>query len=61
MKEALTKALGSRAKDTTADAGESAVDRILAAAFFRTRPLQAGTQATVINLNDRSRPASPRR
>jgi hypothetical protein len=57
MKEALTKALRTGAKDTSID---QSVDRILAAAFFRTRPLQAGTQATVISLSDR-RPAAPRR
>lgn len=58
MKEALTNALSSEGKDSTAD---RSVDRILAAAFFRTRPLQAGTQASVIRLNDRGRPASTRR
>ena len=61
MKEALTKALGMGSKDNAVDAHERAVDRILAAAFFRTRPLQAGTQASVIRLGDRSRPSTTRR
>jgi len=31
------------------------VDRVLAAAFFRTRPLQAGSVATVVSLDARRR------
>ncbi len=58
MKEALTKALGTSSKDNAVD---KSVDRILAAAFFRTRPLQAGSQASVICLRDRGRPAPTRR
>ncbi len=58
MKEALTKALGTSSKDNAID---KTVDRILAAAFFRTRPLQAGSQASVIRLSDRGRPAPTRR
>lgn len=58
MKEALTKALSSGGKDNAVD---SSVDRILAAAFFRSRPLQAGTQAPVIRLNDRRPGGAPQR
>lgn len=45
MKDALTKALVSGPEDS--------VDRILAASFFRPRPLQAGATAPVIRLDDR--------
>lgn len=45
MKEALAKAL------TTADERiDDQVDRILRAAFFRPRPLQAGSVATLSNV-----------
>lgn len=44
MKEALAKALV--AADERID---SQVDRVLAAAFFRSRPLQAGSVATLDN------------
>jgi hypothetical protein len=46
MKDALTKVLA----QTTDDAS---VDRILAASFFRSRPMQAGTTAQVIRLDER--------
>ena len=46
MKDALAKAL---AQSTS----EEAVDRILAVSFFRPRPMQAGTTAVVIRLEDR--------
>ncbi|MDB4942072.1 MAG: hypothetical protein JWP97_1606 [Labilithrix sp.] len=48
MKDALAQALcaPSTNEDTSAD-------RILAASFFRSRPLQAGSPATVIRLEDR--------
>ena len=49
MKDALAKAL-------VQSPGEESVDRILAASFFRSRPMQAGTTAPVIRLDDR-RPA----
>ncbi|MBS2017145.1 MAG: hypothetical protein JST00_29935 [Deltaproteobacteria bacterium] len=45
MKEALAKALV--AEDERIDAQ---VDRVLAASFFRTRPLQAGSLATANNV-----------
>jgi hypothetical protein len=48
MKEALAKAL------TTGDERiDNQVDRILATAFFRPRPLQAGSVATVVSLDAR--------
>ena len=47
MKDALTKALVQSAGEDTS------VDRILAASFFRTRPMQAGATATVVRLDDR--------
>jgi hypothetical protein len=46
MKDALTKALVQSGEDTS-------VDRILAVSFFRSRPMQAGTTAAVIRLDDR--------
>jgi hypothetical protein len=47
MKDALTKVLVQVADDAS-------VDRILAASFFRTRPLQgAGTTAQVVRLDER--------
>jgi hypothetical protein len=54
MKEALEKAFD----DRTDGAAASHVDRILEAAFFRKRPLQAGS-APVIDLDDRRQ--QPRR
>ena len=53
MKDALTKVL------VALDRDDASVDRILAASFFRTRPMQAGT-APVIRLDDR-RPGSSAR
>ena len=47
MRDALSDVLGTGQDD---DAG---VDRILAAAFFRKRPLQAGSSAHVVLLADR--------
>ena len=47
MKDALTKALVQKSGDDTN------VDRIMAASFFRPRPMQAGTMAPVIQLDDR--------
>lgn len=47
MKDALTKVLA----QTSAD--DASVDRILAASFFRPRPMQAGTTAPVIRLDER--------
>ncbi len=49
MKHALSHALAPLAHD------ERATDRILAASFFRTRPLQAGTSPVVVDLADRRR------
>ncbi|MDB4936868.1 MAG: hypothetical protein JWP87_3840 [Labilithrix sp.] len=46
MKDALTKVLAA----TTDDAS---VDRIMALSFFRTRPMQAGSTAQVIRLDER--------
>ncbi len=59
MREALSKVLTS-GEGQTVDAG---VDRILAAAFFRKRPLQAGSSAhagQVVLLADRRSPATAR-
>ena len=47
MKDALAKALATK--------DETSVDRIMAASFFRTRPMQAGTAAPVIALSDERR------
>jgi hypothetical protein len=47
MKDALTKALVQHPGEDTS------VDRILAVSFFRSRPMQAGTTAQVIRLDDR--------
>lgn len=49
MRDALSNVLGERDDDRSAD-------RILAAAFFRKRPLQAGTTPNVIPLADRKAP-----
>ena len=46
MKDALTKVL-------TMTADDASVDRIMASSFFRPRPMQAGTTAQVIRLDDR--------
>jgi hypothetical protein len=46
MRDALSKVL-------CHDEEEAGVDRILAAAFFRKRPLQAGSSAQVVLLADR--------
>lgn len=48
MRDALSNVL-----DQGEDAADLGVDRILAAAFFRKRPLQAGTSARVIEIADR--------
>ena len=48
MKEALSEALAQASRE------ERGVDRVLAAAFFRTRPLQAGSQP-IADLADRRR------
>lgn len=52
MKDALAKAL--------AQTEQTNIDRILAASFFRARPMQAGTTAPVIRLDEvrRSRPTA---
>jgi hypothetical protein len=47
MKDALTKVL------SQTSANDASVDRILAASFFRTRPMQAGATATVTRLDER--------
>jgi hypothetical protein len=52
MKEALERAFESEQRS------ERGVDRILEAAFFRKRPLQAGS-APVIDLDDRRRERRP--
>ena len=49
MRDALSNVLGQQEE-------EAGVDRILQAAFFRKRPLQAGSSAHVVLLADR-RPA----
>ena len=53
MRDALSNVLGQQEE-------EAGVDRILAAAFFRKRPLQAGTSAHVVLLADRRQQAAPR-
>ena len=53
MKDALMSALVPRTAEDTS------TDRILAQSFFRVRPLQAGTVATVIRLEDRRAASSP--
>ena len=45
MKDALAKALD--------PSEQTSVDRIMAASFFRVRPMQAGTTAAVIRLDER--------
>jgi hypothetical protein len=45
MKDALAKAL--------APSEQTSVDRIMAASFFRARPMQAGTAAEVVRLDER--------
>ena len=52
MRDALSNVLGERDDDR-------GTDRILAAAFFRKRPLQAGTTPNVILLADRKAPRAP--
>jgi hypothetical protein len=47
LKKALSAALAAQE--------ERGVDRILAAAFFRTRPLQHGTSPQVVDLAERRR------
>ena len=56
MREALSKVLESR-EGKGIDAG---IDRILASAFFRKRPLQAGASAGVVLLADRRASADSR-
>jgi len=46
MRDALSNVLGQQEE-------EAGVDRILQAAFFRKRPLQAGSSAQVVLLADR--------
>jgi hypothetical protein len=46
VRDALSKALVAATTDAS-------VDRVLANAFYRTRPMQAGTVATVVNLSER--------
>lgn len=53
MRDALSNVLGQ-----SEDAVEVDVDRILQAAFFRKRPLQAGTSARVVLLADRRPPGT---
>jgi len=53
MRDALSNVLGQDEEDT-------GVDRILEAAFFRKRPLQAGTSACVIHLAERRQAATSR-
>ena len=48
MRDALSNVLGQEEE-------EAGVDRILQAAFFRKRPLQAGSSAHVVLLADRRR------
>jgi hypothetical protein len=45
MREALSKALSAPV--------DASVERVLVNAFYRTRPLQAGTVADVVSLSDR--------
>ena len=47
MKDVLTKVLAALDRD------DASVDRIMAASFFRPRPMQAGATAPVIHLDDR--------
>ncbi len=47
MKDALARALVQMSGEDTS------VDRIMAVSFFRPRPMQAGTTAPVIRLDDR--------
>jgi hypothetical protein len=47
MKDALTKVLMGHDRD------DASVDRIMASSFFRPRPMQAGTTAQVICLDER--------
>ena len=54
MKDALAKALVQMGEDTS-------VDRIMAVSFFRPRPMQAGTTAPVIRLDDRRAPGASTR
>jgi hypothetical protein len=54
MKDALTKVL------VAVDRDDTSVDRIMAASFFRTRPMQAGATAPVIRLDERARSAGQR-
>ncbi len=49
MKDALTKVLAGLDRD------DASVDRIMAASFFRPRPMQAGATAQVIRLDERVR------
>ena len=48
MKDALTKVLAGVDRD------DASVDRIMAASFFRPRPMQAGATAQVIRLDERA-------
>jgi hypothetical protein len=46
VRDALSKALAAATTDAS-------VDRVLADAFYRTRPMQAGTVANVVSLSER--------
>jgi hypothetical protein len=56
MREALSKVL-QQTQHTEEEHGQ--VDRILAAAFYRGRPLQAGSSAKVVCLTERRTEARP--
>jgi hypothetical protein len=58
MKHALAKAFESAIDEQRTERG---VDRILEAAFFRRRPLQAGSTPVVVDLFDRRPRPEPRR
>jgi hypothetical protein len=57
MKDVLSKALSAGPEQANVD---RAVDRVLASAFFCTRPRQAGAEASVVR-NDSRSDAPPRR
>jgi len=59
MRNALSKALADPT-DMRSREDDASIDRILEAAFFRKRPLQAGTTANVIHLADRPKSVSQR-
>jgi hypothetical protein len=53
MKDALARALAQISD------GDTSADRILAASFFRPRPMQLGTTAPVIRLDERRASGAP--